>query len=261
MQQIAKEMGFSETTFILSGDPKNRLYKVRIFTPAQELPFAGHPTLGTVFAIQQEILDEKVDKITLDLEVGHIPVEIGYKDGQPDMLTMKQIEPEFGECLDKNDLARILQIDESDISDTYPVETVSTGFWQITVPLKSLKAVKKASVKRDALFEYIADKKAKNILIFAPETYHSENQLNVRFFADYLGVPEDPATGSANGCLAGYLVKHRFFGQDNIDIKVEQGYEIGRPSLLFLKANDQNGKINIYVGGSAVMIARGTWAQ
>jgi trans-2,3-dihydro-3-hydroxyanthranilate isomerase len=81
--------------------------------------------------------------------------------------------------------------------------------------------------------------------------------LNVRFFADYYGVPEDPATGSANGCLAGYLVKHRYFGKDQINIRVEQGYEIGRPSLLLLKAEGKEEKIDVHVGGTVVMIAKG----
>jgi trans-2,3-dihydro-3-hydroxyanthranilate isomerase len=98
--------------------------------------------------------------------------------------------------------------------------------------LKTLDAVKQARISRDKYFEFIKDIQAKEILIFCPETYYKENDLNVRFFADYYGVPEDPATGSANGCLAAYLVKHRYFGEDRLNIRVEQGYEIGRPSLL-----------------------------
>jgi trans-2,3-dihydro-3-hydroxyanthranilate isomerase len=103
----------------------------------------------------------------------------------------------------------------------------------------------------------IESTESKAILIFCPETYKRENDLNVRFFAEALGVREDPATGSANGCLAGYLVKTRYFGKEQIDLRVEQGYEIGRPSLLFLKAGEKEGKIEVYVGGKVFMVARG----
>jgi len=101
------------------------------------------------------------------------------------------------------------------------------------------------------------ERQAKTILIFCAETYNQQNDLNARVFADYYGMPEDPATGSANGCLAGYLVKHGYFGEDRINIRVEQGYEIGRPSLLFLRAEDKEGKIDVSVGGKALIIAKG----
>ena len=99
---------------------------------------------------------------------------------------------------------------------------------------------------------------AKTILVFCPETYDKKNDLNVRFFADYYGVPEDPATGSANGCLAAYLVKHDYFGKKRIDIRIEQGYEIGRKSLLFLKAEEKARKFYITIGGKVILIAKGT---
>ena len=98
---------------------------------------------------------------------------------------------------------------------------------------------------------------AKSILIFSPETVGSENDLNVRVFADFYGVPEDPATGSANGCLAGYLVKHRYFGASRVNVRVEQGYEIGRPSLLLLNAEERAGAIDVSVGGRVIFVARG----
>ena len=112
---------------------------------------------------------------------------------------------------------------------------------------------------RDKYFKLIENTQAKAILVFSPQTYNKENDLNVHFFADYYGIPEDPATGSGNGCLAGYLVKHRYFRKDQIDIRVEQGYEIGRPSLLLLKAESMDGKIEVYVGGKVVMVAKGVF--
>ena len=121
--------------------------------------------------------------------------------------------------------------------------------------MKIIKRAKKVLFFK--YFELIKDAQAKAILIFCPKTYNRENHLNVRVFADYYGVPEDPATGSANGCLAGYLIKHRYFGKEQIDIRVEQGYEIGRPSLLFLRAEEKEDKIDVFVGGKVIMIAKG----
>jgi trans-2,3-dihydro-3-hydroxyanthranilate isomerase len=123
--------------------------------------------------------------------------------------------------------------------------------------LKTLDALKGARISRNKYFEVIKNTQAKAVLIFSPKTYKKENNLSVRFFADYYGISEDPATGSANGCLAGYLVKHRYFGKDRINIRVEQGYELGRPSLLLLKARDNAGEIDVYVGGNVIMIAKG----
>ena len=257
MQRIAKEMNYSETTFILSDEKRNGGYDVRIFTPKTELPFAGHPTLGTAYVIQQEIIKEPINTIVLNLKVGQIPVTVSYIGENVDILWMKQMQPIFGQTFDAGPVSKILNLDAKEMDDKFPVQEVSTGVPSLIVPLKTLDALKRARISRDRYFEFIKDAQAKAILIFCPETYSKENDLNVRFFADYYGVPEDPATGSANGCLAAYLVKHRYFGKDQINIRVEQGYEIGRPSLLLLKAEGKEGKIDVQVGGRVVMIARG----
>ncbi len=257
MQKIAKEMNYSETTFILSQQERNDGYDVRIFTPEIEVPFAGHPTLGTAFVIQQEIIKKPVETVNLNLKVGQIPVTFNYDDQQPGILWMKPIEPVFGEVFDAAEVEQILTIEKEDIDERFPVQSVSTGIPFVFVPLKTLDAVKRAKVFKDKLFDWIKDREAKVIFVFCPETYNRENDMNVRLFADAYGIPEDPATGSANSCLAAYLVKHRYFGSDRIDIRVEQGYEIGRPSLLYLKAEDNDGKIDVSVGGKVVMVAKG----
>ena len=124
--------------------------------------------------------------------------------------------------------------------------------------MKSLDALKRVQIDKEKYFKLIEGLDAKAILVFCPETYNNRNHLNARVFADFYGVSEDPATGSANGCLAAYLVKHRYFNTNNIEIRVEQGYEIKRPSLLFLKAEEkENGDIDIMVGGKVVMVAGG----
>ncbi len=257
MQMIAREFNFSETTFILSGRITNGGYDVRIFTPEQEVPFAGHPTLGTAYIIQKEIIKKPVKTIFLNLKIGPIPIEIVYRKNTADRLTMKQMQPTFGRTFNKNQIASVMNIRTSEIDTRFPVEEVSTGLPFILVPLKTLVSVKKARIEQDNYFELVKKADAKAILIFCPETYNEDNQLNVRMFADYYGIPEDPATGSGNGCLAGYLVKHHYFGTDYIDIRVEQGYEINRPSLLYLKADKTKEKIDIHIGGKVIEIARG----
>ncbi|WP_018131563.1 PhzF family phenazine biosynthesis protein [Effusibacillus pohliae] len=257
MQKIAREMNYSETTFLLSDEQQNGGYDVRIFTPEEEVPFAGHPTLGTAFVIQREIAGKAADTIVLNLRVGQIPVTFGGAGGENDLLWMKQNQPVFGETVDPQRIAKVLSIEEEDIDHRFPVQEVSTGLPSLIVPLNSLDAVKRSRTNRDEYFALVDKLQAKAILVFCPETYSSQNQVNARVFGDYFGVPEDPATGSANGNLAGYLVKHRYFGRTQIDLRVEQGYEIGRPSLLYLRAEEKAAGIEVSVGGHVVMVAKG----
>jgi len=257
MQQITREMHYSETTFILSDEERDGGYDVRIFTPAIEVPFAGHPTLGTAYVIQKEIIRKPVETLILNLKVGQIPVTFQNAVKGEDILWMKQIEPIFGEVFDAGDIARVLTVERNDIDDRFPIQETSTGLPFIIVPLRTLEATKRAKVKKDEFFKLIEHTQAKMVLVFCPETYNQENDLNVRVFCDYYGIPEDPATGSGNGSLAGYLVKNRYFGTNKIDIRVEQGYEVGRPSRLYLRAEEKNAKIEVFVGGKVVMVARG----
>lgn len=253
MQKIAREMNYSETTFILSDDQKHAGYDVRIFTPKEEVPFAGHPTLGTASVIRDEILAGKAEKIVLNLKVGPIPVAFS-----PDGYAwMRQIEPVFGQQHKPQELAPVLGLRVEDIDERFPIQEVSTGLPFYIVPLKSLGALSTAKVDREKYFNLVRSGETKGVLIFCPETHEEYNDISVRVFVDYFGIPEDPATGSGNGCLAGYLANYRYFSRDSIDIRAEQGYEIGRPSLLLLKAAYEGEKIAVQVGGRSVLIARG----
>ncbi len=257
MLQITKEVGYSETTFILSEKKFNGGYDVRIFTPGREVPFAGHPTLGTAYIIQQEIVKKHIAELILNLRIGQIPVTFSYNKRQADILWMKQINPSFGQTLDASLISQVLGISGKKIDSRFPIQEVSTGLPFIIVPLNTLSALKQININIGKYFELIKHTKAKIILAFCRESHHKENDLSARAFAYYYGVPEDPASGSGNGCLAGYLVKYRYFGKDWINIRVEQGYEIGRPSLLFLKAEDKKRKIDVFVGGKVIIIAKG----
>jgi len=258
MQRIAREMNFSETTFILSETKREGGFDVRIFTPGEEVPFAGHPTLGTAHIIRTEILSERnAGEIKLNLKVGQIPVSFNDSAEQGTICWMRQIEPIFGKTINAKIIAEVFNFNTNDIDERFPIEEVSTGLPQIIVPLRTLDALKRASVNKDKYFEFIQNRWAKPILIFCAEPHNPQNDISVRVFADCFGIPEDPATGSGNGCLAGYLVRHRYWEKDEIDIRSEQGYEIGRPSLLFLRAKEKNGKISISVGGKAITVAKG----
>ena len=258
MQTIAREMNFSETTFILSDEPQGGSYDVCIFTPGKELPFAGHPTLGTASVIQQEIIGQPVEQVTLNLQVGQIPVTFGG-----DILWMKQVAPQFGETLEIDQLAPVLNLDESDFDPRFPIEEVSTGLPHIIVPLKTMDGLKRARVDSERYFDLIENTWAKPIMIFCPGGYNEEQDLGVRMFAECFGIAEDPATGSGSGCLAGYLVRHRYFGTSarrtgrNIDIRTGQGYEVNRPSTLYLKAATKEDSIEVHVGGKVAKIAVG----
>jgi trans-2,3-dihydro-3-hydroxyanthranilate isomerase len=256
MQRIANEFHFSETTFILSDTMRDGGYDVRIFTPQTELPFAGHPTLGTAFVIRHRLSEKKVDTITLNLKVGQIPVTF-EKDGKSDtIIWMHQIPPTFGRIIDRRTIARVLNLEVEDVDERFPVQEVSTGIPFVITPLKNLDAVKRARTERTMQLK-LAQSGSGDILVFSPETYRKENDLNVRVFVDLLGIPEDPATGSGNGCLAAYLCRHKYFGNDKVDIRVEQGYEIRRRSLLRLKAEAQKERIDVHVGGKAILVATG----
>ncbi len=258
MQKIAKEMGFSETTFILSDAPRDGGYDVRIFTPGAEVPFAGHPTLGTAYVIRREILGQATDRVNLNLKIGQIPVAFEPQPGGEDIPWMTPKEATFHEVFQAREIAPLLRVRTEDIDADFPIETVTTGLPFIFVPLRSLDAVKHAAVIKDQWLNWVKDRQAKMVFLFCRQTVEPGNHIHARMFADYYGIAEDPATGSANSCLAAYLVKHRYFGSDRIDVRAEQGYEISRPSRIYLKAQEDAERISVKVGGRVFAVAKGS---
>jgi len=251
MHKITQEFGYSETSFVLSQEAVDGGYPVRIFTPGSEIPFAGHPTLGTAAVIREELLSPVAGDVALDVAAGLIPVTFG------DVLWMRQRPPELGDILDSSLAARTIGLEAADIGAGHPVQVVSTGLPAIIIPLKNLEALKRCRLDRERYRELADAAGSTNLYIFCPEPHESENDLAARMFADDLGVPEDPATGSAAGCLAAYLAEHRYLGDGPVDVRLEQGYEIGRPSLLYLRAEKSPEGIAVEVGGKVQMVARG----
>jgi len=138
-------------------------------------------------------------------------------------LWMKQIQPIFGETLQSDKIAKILGLQENDIDNNFPIQEVSTGLPFVIIPLKTLDAIKKINIDKTLYFNFVENITAKALFVFCPQTYSKENNINARVFVDYYGIPEDPATGSANGCFAAYLLKNNYYNKQEIDLRVEQG--------------------------------------
>ncbi|MBS4199858.1 PhzF family phenazine biosynthesis protein [Bacillus sp. FJAT-49732] len=254
MQAIAKEINFSETTFIKSGLQRNGGYDVKIFTPDSEIPFAGHPTIGTAYIIQRFLEDKEATEIKLNLNVGQVPVVF-----EEQYAWMTQNQPVFGTEIDIETIAKTLQIGIEDINSDYPVQVVSTGLPSIIVNVNTLDAINRCKINHNVYDEILEKIGNANLLIFTEETIHPENDLHARVFMFTSGHLEDPATGSANGNLAGYLLEHNFLGKNNINYRVEQGYSIGRKSLLKVQAKKIANNFLIQVGGRIFVVAEGKW--
>ncbi len=254
MLSITREMNYSESTFILSDHPRDGGYDVRIFTPGGEVPFAGHPTLGTAALIRKKICPENPGEVILNLKAGRIPVSV-----ENDVFWMEQLPPVFGDTYAPSEIAPILGIDEEEIETSFPIQWVSTGLATVIVPLRNLDAVKKVSIQMQDYVPFIDKHEKVLFLVFARETLFDKNNIHDRVLAPCHGVAEDPATGSANGCLTGYLVNHRCMGQEDFhEVRVEQGYEINRPSLLLLSGYRKDDEIKVHVGGNVIFTAEGT---
>ncbi len=255
MQAIAAEFDFSETTFVEAVEKSrdSARARVRIFTPDGEIPFAGHPTLGTAHVIREMLVEGRPDRVVLDLDVGDVPVTVRRQNGG-ETLWMHQQAPEFGETLDRSTLAEVCSLETDAIAGDLPVQIVSTGLPTIVVPLADRDALSRAEIDSGAYDRVTGDREAKNVLAYCTEPRDPGNDLAVRVFAPFYGVPEDPATGSSNGCLAGYLVRHR---GGPVAARVEQGQELGRPSLVHLEAGEGTDGIDIDVGGRVVDVGQG----
>lgn len=257
MQKLARETNFSETTFVTSREERDGGFDVRIFTPASELPFAGHPTLGTAWVIQRELLDGHGDRVALNLRIGQIPVTFEHEEPGEPVLWMRQKPPQFGRRAPYAAAAEMIGLGVEDLDERFPVEMVSTGMPTLIVPLRSLEALKRSRLERAPYRRLMAEIEGGTVLLFCQEAREPGNHLACRVYAELFGVEEDPATGSSCGSLAGYLVQHRVRGGDAIDLRVEQGYEIGRPSLLRQRAREVGGEIEIDIGGRVFPTMKG----
>lgn len=256
MQQIAKEMNFSETTFI-GPRTDGGAYDVRIFTPEVEIPFAGHPTLGTAYVINNILSKDLYEELVLNLGVGEITVT--FDKTNKNELWMKQKSPHFDKTIAPEVVADILELGREDINLKFPIQIVSTGLPAVIIPVKTINAVKKCKINHKKFQDFIDTTCKANLLAFSPQAQQEGNDIHARVFMDDAGFLEDAATGSANGNLAAYLLKYQVLEKSKISINVEQGYSIGRPSLIKINAELVDGMFKILVGGKVFLMAKGTW--
>ena len=261
MQAIAKEFNLSETTFVLPPRDPGNDFRVRIFTPDDELPMAGHPTVGTTFVLTRSGLvrpGEGRTAIILEEGVGPIPVAIDWKNGQPSFIEMQQPLPDFGASLEnRREIAEMLSLEPGAIRDDLPIQIVSCGVPFLFVPVKSLEAIRRIRFRID-----VAERiqvQAGNTFVFTMETEFSGSDVHSRMLAPLLGVPEDAATGGASGPLGCYLVQHGVLpSDDELRIVSEQGIEMGRPSFLHIRIRHTGGEITgVHVGGSCCYMGSG----
>ena len=254
MQSLAKEMNLSETTFILPRDAETERelgVRVRIFTVQEELPFAGHPTLGTAFALRGQ---SAANKVTLELNVGKVPVHFEDSAGVPTFGEMTQIDPTFGMAHDREAVARATGLRAQDFDESLPIQTVSTGVPFTVTPLKSLAVMQNLQVDLNRSAEYLAKSGGKGFYFVTRETVDPEARLHARM-PFYNG--EDPATGSAAGCASAWMVANGVAKADE-RVLIEQGMEMKRPSRIFVRASrSDNRVVNVRVGGNSVEIMRG----
>ena len=268
MQRLAREMNLSETTFVLPPQARGADFKVRIFTPAKELPFAGHPVVGTHWVLAhlgRVDLREPVTQVRFELGVGVLPADLHVAGGQVERVVMTQGRPTFHAVLDDvTNLATGLGLVPEAVTETgLPVQVVSTGVPQMMVPVRSLaevQALDAGQLNVAALNRACEACGTECAMVFTLETERPEAMVHVRVFAPLLGVPEDPATGSANGALGAYLVHHQAVpvAEPTTHIISEQGAELGRPSTLYVEVDSAGGEITaVRVGGQVVPVAEG----
>ena len=254
MQALAREMNLSETTFILpreSSIERERGVRVRIFTVQEELPFAGHPTLGTAFQLRGST---GAHEVAPELNVGKVPVRFEEPAGQPVFGEMTQIDPQFGERHDREAVVRASGLRDGDIDPSLPIQTISTGVPFTVVSLRGLDIMRDLHLDLKSSTEYLERSGGKFFYFVTRETEDPAARLHARMMF-YNG--EDPATGSAAGCAAAWMVAHGV-AQPEERVLIEQGIEMKRPSRIFVRASRRDDRVvNVRVGGNVVQVLRG----
>lgn len=263
MQSVAKEFNLSETTFILPADDPKHTYRVRIFTPGQELPMAGHPTVGTAFIMAREHFIELTapeTQVIFEEGVGPIPVTLTVQDDHVQSIRMRQPLPTFGaRFTDRETIARMLSLDVMALDPDLPIQVVSCGVPFLYVPVRNLQAMHAICLRRDIWEETLQNFEAQDIFMFTRETELPGSTVHSRMFAPTMGIAEDPATGAASGPLGSYLVRYGLVESSGIaHIVSEQGVEMGRPSILNITIEHSGKEITaVYVGGQCQYMGEG----
>ncbi len=257
MQRVALETNFSETTFVMAHVPGARGYPVRIFTPGQELPFAGHPTLGTAWVIRRHVARDEPDAVSLALGVGWVPVTFETNRDGSEIVWLTSPPIELGPTVAAERMAAALGLDSGDVDDRSPVQQLSAGIVVVVVPVRGRDALDRCRLDTDRFAPLARDGFQPFVYVYCDEPTDAANDLSARFFFEANGIREDPATGSAAACLGRYLLAHRPLGPGAVDVRIEQGSAVQRPSLLLLRAEERDGECSIRVGGGVMPVIDG----
>ena len=254
LQQVAREMNLSETTFVFPPSHPDANFDVRIFTPGKEIPFAGHPTLGTAFVLKYAgLISNTKNNLILNFKAGLISVHL-QEDG---IILMKTPAGKILQTFSNTkEVADTLGLKPHNIEPNLPIQTVTTGFPALLVPINSLGAMKEILLDLALLKPLLKEAKADMIYPFTRQTFEEKNSIHARGFAPFIGIPEDPGTGSVASALGYYLNKKN--SKEN-RIIIEQGYEMKRPSNIIVEIDDVEGRTNeIRVGGRVRLVFKGT---
>ncbi len=267
MLEIAKELNFSEVTFVKE-NIENREFKVRIFTPEYEVPFAGHPTLGTAFVISKYLIPEPKNELIIRLKHADINVTINSpKDVDNSFFVMQQAAPEFLPGYNYQEVEKGLGLDVSTLDKNKPIEEINTGLPYLILPVKSLEKLNQIKFNAEGVIDFLirhnkyktnsANGLTTSLFFVTEETYEKQSNFNVRMFCvEQERLVEDAATGSANGCFLAYLLKNE---SANISAIVEQGFQINRKSYIHLYGKREANKYTLKIGGQVVDVSRGIW--
>ncbi|MCS6896528.1 MAG: PhzF family phenazine biosynthesis protein [Nitrospira sp.] len=267
LQKIAREMNLSETVFVFPPSAPGATVKLRIFTPTKEIPFAGHPVVGAMYVlayVKSLTIKETVTCVAYECNIGLFPVELHVRDGQVHQVVMTQPKPQFVGLVENVEelyqVSAALGLSKSLIVETkWPVAVVSTGLPVLIVPVRTLTAVRSITANDKAITELCERVGTNGVMVFTTMTVQQFATAHARMFAPCIGISEDPATGSAGGALGAYLVQHGVVEvAPTTDMIIEQGYEIERPSHIWVRVQSDDDIIqSVKVGGECVMVAEG----
>ncbi|MCH5583443.1 PhzF family phenazine biosynthesis protein [Shimazuella sp. AN120528] len=263
MKNIAKELNLSETAILFSSDQPGIDFRVRYFTPTDEIDFCGHATVGLSWLLATKYgWKDKADKIVLETNIGTIPVEFSKEKEELTAVTMTQVTPKIQNVqMDSDEIARVVGISTEALDQRYPIKLAYTGNWHLIVPVKSQSDIETAQPLLDELKKLNQSQKASTTHLFTFDTVEQGYDLYTRDFAPAVGIPEDPVTGAANGALAGYLLLEGILSYDQMqNLRIAQGHAIGRPGTLFVSVKKGTSDLEpvIQVGGTATITIEGT---
>ncbi|MEW8505773.1 MAG: PhzF family phenazine biosynthesis protein [Candidatus Thiodiazotropha sp.] len=257
MQRFAAEMNFSETTFVMAKPDVDGGYPVRVFTPAREIAFTGHPILGTAWVVRHYLAAEPYSQIRLNLAVGQVPVSFETDADGREIAWFLAPPMTLEAATSAEPVAAALGISTQEIDSGVPVQVISAGTSALIVPVCSLDALQRSRLDLGLLAPLLRQGFPPLVYLFCQQTRNPRNDLSARFFFEAHGVREDPATGNGAAFLGAYLLQHRILPEAELSLRIEQGHEVNRPSLILLRAKMRQGVRDVRVGGYVMATVEG----